>query len=104
MDIEIRRNNTIRFSINKPDKVKEWLEKMQPQLKGEAKELVEKTRKELAEFEKSVWEYLEQNTIYDLDGKRISKETHEIGYDHELIEEKEGLRIEKITKVYIIPK
>lgn len=105
MEIEIRRNNAIRFSFTlKNDNLRKSLEKIIPPLEGRKKEIVEKIWKQNEEFEQRVWEFLKKNPHYDLDENLITEETHKIGYETEPLSEKDGLRIERITKVYIMPK
>ena len=80
MDIEIRRNRDISFEVTceNLDALKELFEMTEEQKREQ--ERYEANRKR---FEAELWDYFRDYKVRDLDGKRITKRTHEIGYDYD---------------------
>ena len=78
MDIEIRRNRDISFEVTceNPDALKELFE-----MTEEQKRLQEKCEANRKGFEAELWDYFRDHKVRDLDGNRITKRNHEIGYD-----------------------
>lgn len=78
MDIEIRRNRDISFDVTceNPDALKELFEMTEEQKRQQ--ERYEANRKR---FEAELWDYFRDYKVRDLDGNRITKRSHEIGYD-----------------------
>lgn len=78
MDIEIRRNRDISFSITGgvPEALKELFQMTDEQKR--AQEEYDARRKEL---EDEFWRFVKEHPILDCNDELIKPETHEIGYD-----------------------
>lgn len=80
MDFEIRRNRDISFSVicDNPEALKDLV----PELTDHQKRVLEESEARRKRFEDALWDYFRDYKVRDLDGKRITKRTHEIGYDY----------------------
>lgn len=79
MDIEIRRNRDLTFTLDGEVNRKAFEE-----LAGRIPPLTEEQRKMLDEFawiRREIEEKFDKNEVYDLLGDLIVRETHEIGFD-----------------------
>lgn len=104
MDIEIRRNRDLTFTLG-PES-----EKSLKELCGLIPPLTEEQRRMLAEgarlrreLEEKIWSHFDKNEILDLLGDLITRETHEIGFDIET-EEHDGMNWAVAKNIYVRPK
>lgn len=78
MDIEIRRNRDISFSVTceNPEALKELF-----QMTDEQKRLQEEYEAQRKKLENEFWRFVEEHPTRDCNGEIIKPETHEIGFD-----------------------
>lgn len=102
MDVYIRRNLDIQFdcSIGNLDALRELVPEPTPEQKAK---MEEGARKRLA-VEEKIWQHIEANPMVDLSGNRITRETHEIGFDYDWVESEDGIRAGRAVKAWIRPK
>jgi len=85
MDIEIRRNKSLSFTLTAPppDEVMEWVRE-QMQLTEEQRRQDEEFATLRRKFEEDFWAVVEKypERWIDLDGHQITRKTHEIGFDY----------------------
>ena len=103
MDIEIRRNRDLSFTITGPSR--EDLEKwgIIPKLTEEQRKMLDEGARIRRELEEKVMNSLEANKVRDLLGDLITRETHEIGFDVET-EEHDGMNWAVAKNIYVRPK
>lgn len=79
MDIEIRRNRDLSFSVTceNQDALKELF-----QMTDEQKRLQEECETRRKEVEDAFWRFVKEHPTRDCDGDLIKPETHEIGFDY----------------------
>ena len=95
MDIEIRRNRDLSFSVTceNPDALKELF-----QMTDEQKRLQEECETRRKEVEDEFWRFVKEHPIRDFGGDLIKPETHEIGFDFSLPDD-DGIMIAKVMWV-----
>lgn len=78
MDIEIRRNRDIAFSVTceNPEALKELF-----QMTDDQKRLQEEYESRRKALEDEFWRFVKEHPTCDCNGKLIKPETHEIGFD-----------------------
>jgi len=78
MDIEIRRNRDISFSVTceNPEALKELF-----QMTDEQKRLQEEYEAQRKKLEDEFWRFVKEHPTRDCNGELIKPETHEIGFD-----------------------
>lgn len=78
MDIEIRRNKDISYSVTceNPEALKELF-----QMTDEQKRLQEEYEAQRKKFEDEFWRFVKEHPTRDCNGEIIKPETHEIGFD-----------------------
>ncbi|MBQ6958108.1 MAG: hypothetical protein IJP77_06085 [Bacteroidales bacterium] len=85
MDIEIRRNRDVTFSLTAPppEAVMEWFQIM-AELSDEARRQQEEFDASCRKFEEDFWAMVKKypERWIDLDGNQITRETHEMGFDY----------------------
>ena len=103
MDIEIRRNRDLVFTLDRPRS--EDLEKcgLIPKLTAEQRRMLDEGARIRRELEEKVMNSLEANRVRDLLGDLITRETHEIGFDIET-EEHGGMNWAVAKNIYVRPK
>ena len=104
MDVYLRRNLDIHFacSIRNPEALKELMPELTPEQKAKMAE-AEQARKKV---EEDIWRQVEAlaEPLLDLSGDPVTRETHEIGFDYDVVENKDGGYTERLAKVWIRPK
>ena len=103
MDIEIRRNRDLTFTLKGPSQ--EDLEKsgIIPKLTQEQRRMLDEGARILRGLEEKIWDYFDKNEVFDCLGDLITRETHEIGFDVET-EEHGGMNWAVAKNVYVRPK
>ena len=103
MDVEIRRNGGLMFTGELSDgKMAKDILYVAPSPEMEHKTYDECVRIR-REIEEKIWSYFDDNEVFDLLGDRITRETHEIGYDVEF--ERRGEMLWAVARTtYVHPK
>lgn len=82
MDIEIRRNRDLTFTLGPGnEKALKELRGLIPPLTEVQKRILDEGARIRRGLEEKIWEYLDKNEVFDLLGDKIMRETHEIGFD-----------------------
>jgi len=101
MDIEIRRNRDLTFTIKGPSQ--EDLESIIPKLTQEQRRMLDAGARLRRGLEEKLWDYFGKNEIFDCLGDLITRETHEIGFDV-VTECRDGMNWAVAKNIYIRPK
>lgn len=103
MDIEIRRNRDLSFTLTGPSR--EDLEKdgIIPKLTEEQRKMLDEGARIRQGLEEKIWEHFDKNEVFDLLGDMITRETHEIGFDVET-EEHGGMNWAVAKNIFVRPK
>ena len=104
MDIEIRRNRDLTFTLKGCPSMED-LEKtgVIPKLTEEQRKMLDEGARIRRGLEEKIWKHFDKNEVFDLLGDLITRETHEIGFDME-IEEHDGMNWAVAKKIYVRPK
>ena len=104
MDIEIRRNRDLKFTLDlgREKALKELCGSIPP-LTEEQKRLLDKGAELRRELEEKLWAHFDKNKVYDILGDQIMRETHEIGFDVQT-EEHGGMNWAVAKNIYVRPK
>lgn len=107
MDIEIRRNRDLQLSFDFDEASAEALNKLIgdfPELTNEQRDVLDYGKRKRDEFEVEMWLYFEAHPTIDQLGNRITKETHEIGYDVDYEDWGNGVVMAVAKNIYVRPK
>jgi len=103
MDIEIRRNRDLVFSVNGPSREELEASGIIPKLTEEQRKMLDEGARIRQNLEDEIWEHFDKNDVFDLLGDLITRETHEIGFDVEI--ERHGDMNWAVAKsIYVRPK
>ena len=104
MDIEIRRNGGMMFTGELSDgRMAKDILYVAPSFSEMEHKMFDECVRIRREIEEKIWSYFDDNEVFDLLGDRITRETHEIGYDVEF--ERRGEMLWAIARTtYVRPK
>lgn len=104
MDIEIRRNRTLTLSgqVTVNEEAIRYLTGDMPKLTREQKAIMERGRQAIQDIKEKIWAYIDKHPTTDLLGQPITRETHLIDFDTEVVE-KDGAQWMVPKAFYIMP-
>jgi len=104
MDVEIRRNGNLMFTGELSEgRMAKVILYVVPSLTEMEHTIFDECVRIRREIEEKIWSYFDDNEVFDLLGDRITRETHEIGYDVEF--EGRGETLLAVARIaYVRPK
>ena len=103
MDIEIRRNRDLTFTLRGTSQDGLEICGLIPKFTEEQRRLLDQGARLRRELEEKIWAHFDKNEIFDCLGDLITRKTHEIGFDIET-EFHEEMYWAVAKNIYVRPK